>query len=80
MLDVTTGKLCVWTVYDHRADFPDTCVARQFIIDREPIPTPRALFANTLDELRDILTFLYPDLVCLTRNPWDEPQIVEVWL
>lgn len=80
IIDVVTGKLCMWVVYDRPTDYPDTCIARQWLIDKEPVALPRALFADTLDELREILTFLYPDLICLPRAPEDEPQIVEVWL
>lgn len=78
--DAVSGKLCMWTIYDHPTDYPDQCIARQFIIDRQPLPTPRALFADTLDELREILAFLYPGLTCFPRSPNDEPQIVETWL
>lgn len=80
IIDGVSGKLCMWAVYERPSDFPDHCVARAFIIDREPIPTPRVLFADTLDELRDILNYLYPDLICFPRSPGDEPQIIETWL
>lgn len=70
-------SLALWTVYDHPSDFPGNYVARLFILDK---PTPYVLIADTLDELRAALLNAYPDLMCMCRHAYDDPNIVEVWL
>ena len=74
-----TGKLEMWTVYDHPADFPDGYVARKFVVDGpEPKPTDVAMWSVDLEEVRDFLENL--GLTCLARSEGDEPQIVESWV
>jgi hypothetical protein len=81
IIDVATGNLCMWTIFEHPLDAPYAFVARQFIArEGEAIATDRALFGETLDEVRALLTRLYPHLICFARNDSDEPQIVETWL
>lgn len=63
----------LWTIYDHPLDFPDQFVARCFLGDQ---PTDRYLTADTLEELRRLLP---PGLICFTRDPYDDPAIVETW-
>lgn len=77
MIDAATGELCMWVVFDKPGDFPDKFVARLFVLDK---PSEALLIADTLGELRGLLTRLYPDLTVLPRNPYDDPPIVEVWL
>jgi len=67
--------LSLWTIYDHPTDYPNNFVARRFDLDR---PTPEHIVANSLDELRQMM--MNAGLSCLTRNPEDEPHIVETWL
>lgn len=77
IIDAVTGELCMWTIYDSPSDAPGKFVARLFVMDR---PMQAALVCDTLDEVRELLARLYPDLVCLPRSPNDEPHIVECWL
>lgn len=77
MIDVVTGELCMWTIFDNPLDAPGWFVARMFVGER---PTHTALTFSTLEEAREMLLRLYPDLVCIERSPNDEPQIVETWL
>jgi hypothetical protein len=67
--------LAIWTVYDHPTDFPDSYVARRFLLER---PTRTVMIEPTLDALRSKLAAL--GLVRLARSPEDDPKIVEVWL
>jgi hypothetical protein len=70
--------LHMWTVYDHPRDYPDKYVARRSEIGAASVKMTNDMFvADTVDELR---TLLPPGLVCLSRDPNDDPCIVEVWL
>lgn len=68
------GMLSIWTIYDHPRDFPDNFVARAFTTG----PTNEIILATELEQLRD--AFDKAGLVCLARNPNDDPNIVETWL
>lgn len=69
----------MWTVYDHPADYPDSYVAREFIVfTGGPMPTTNFMACPDLELLRDELYGM--GLVSLARSPEDEPKIVEVWL
>lgn len=73
--------MIAWTIYDHPRDFPDKFVARQFYIFGGVVrPSDRAFFADSLEELRARIHWLYPDLMPFQRNEHDEPQIVETWI
>lgn len=70
----------MWTVYDRPIDYPDKFVARRFDVDADgPRPSASIIVAADLKTLRDILAFEL-HLVCLARDPKDDPKIVEVWL
>jgi len=72
----------MWTVYDRPADYPDKFVARRFDVGsdgRGPTPSDSVIVAPDLEMLRYILAFQL-HLVCLTRSPEDDPNIVETWL
>lgn len=67
--------LILWTIYDHPKDFPNTFVARAWNMDQ---PTDQLIIAPSLEELREIMVSW--GLSCLTRNPEDDPCIVETWI
>jgi hypothetical protein len=73
--------LLVVTIYENPRDYPGKFVARRFWIgvDRSgPRPEPEPLaVADSLDEIRAAIP---QDMVCLGREPYDEPQIVESWV
>lgn len=77
IIDVVTGKLCVWTIFNKPLDYPNHVVARMFVMDK---PTNTMLLCDSVDEAREILHRLYSDLYCLPRSQGDEPAIVETWL
>jgi hypothetical protein len=71
----------IWTIYEHPADFPDKFIAREFFVGQGAYaPTDVALIADTLVDVRRMLTRLYPDLVRIERFDVDEPHIVECWI
>lgn len=77
------GGLSMFTVYANPSDFPGQHVARhsatysggRLEVDREPW-----VVAPTLAEVRDALPHEELGLVCLSRQPGDQPHIVEMWL
>lgn len=72
--------LTMWTVYDHPTDYPNNYVARRFEVDANgPRPTDSIIITPDLEALRAMLAFEL-GLTCLTREPGDDPKIVEVWL
>ena len=70
----------MWVITDHPTDFPDHYVARLWAVmaGGKLSPTTIALVCPDLDQLRGEMESR--GLVCLTRNPGDEPQIIETWL
>ncbi len=73
--------LLMFTIYENPTDYPGKFVARRFAVTAAgvmPEPDPLAV-VDTIEEARAAI----PDregLVCMRRNPSDEPQIVETWL
>lgn len=67
--------LSLWTIYDHPRDFPNNYVARRFELEQ---PTSDVILSSDLESLRAEL--MARGLVCLTRNPADDPVILETWL
>ena len=70
--DATNFEL--WVIYKHPKDYPDFFVARKWIVDT---PTSEALFAKSLNKLREQLP---KHLIRLERTTFDDPVIVEVWM
>lgn len=70
----------MWTVYDRPLDYPDKVVARRWEVGPggSVTATPDVLGAETLDDIRRF--FEDRGLYCLTRQPGDDPAIVETWL
>lgn len=77
MEDAITGELCMWTIFAHPLDYPLGYVARMFFGER---PTATAIYGLTLDEVRGVLSRLYPGLYCMPRFAQDHPSVVETWL
>lgn len=77
MENAVTGELCTWTIFDSPDDAPGWFVLRMF---RGETPATPALQFKTLEEAREILLRLYPNMVCLPRSPNDHPSVIETWL
>lgn len=69
------GEFTVWVVYDRPLDFPESYVAREFVLDR---PTTITMTCPDLETLRAALN--RAGLICLTIQPKNDPKILEVWL
>lgn len=71
----------MWNVYNKPLDFPESVVARKFLVAHWYAPdgfkaTDDVLVGNTVDEVRALLP---PGLVCVPRSEKDESQVVESW-
>jgi hypothetical protein len=76
-MEKNNGFLHMWSVYDHPKDQPNHFVARLWLIgDGKLIPTNDMFIADTLEEVRSLLP---PGLVCVPRDPGDDPVILETW-
>lgn len=75
---MASEPLAMWTVYDHPADHPEGYIARLFEVTAEgAVPTGHTMSG----QLEWIRMFMQSQgLACLTRNPDDDPVIVETWL
>ena len=69
--------LVVWTIYDRPADFPDSVVARRWLLTVDGLAPADFLVAPSIDAVRQLIP---PGLVCITRDPADDPHVVESWL
>ena len=72
--------LAMWTVY---RDMPGAqFVARKWVIEREKgaeaKQTDESLRFGTLHEVRQTMRAMH--LLCIPRQPEDDPMIVETWL
>lgn len=69
-----------WCVYQNPADYPNLFVARKWLIKLPPEPTNELIVRTTLDEVRRMIIRRDPWMMCMGRQPGDDPVIVEVWL
>lgn len=76
-LIIRTGRLPMWTVTARPSDYPDKFVARVAGVGNLSTMSHSVLVADDLETLRAMLP---PDLVCMARDPGDNPAIVEVWI
>lgn len=75
-----TRRMLQWAIYDHPSDFPNTYVARCWIIEQNGTygPSTDVIMTTDLDSLRRMMEGM--GLVRITRSPDDDPTIIEVWL
>lgn len=75
-----TPPVSLWTVYDRPKDYPNSFVARRFLIDAYGAkPTESIIISDNLRVLRNILAYEM-HLTCLNREQGDDPNIVESWI
>ncbi len=75
-----SGRLVFYTVYEKPLDHPEHWVVRAWYLvpgTSEPIPDPRPLLANTLEDARKLVP---AELYNLGRFHEDDPFIVETWV
>jgi hypothetical protein len=72
------AALEMFTIYRHPSDYPDKFVVRRFLVTDKPNPdkTPCAV-CNNLNDARAAIPF---GMVCVDRQPSDDPVIIETWL
>lgn len=68
------GKIAVYVIYKHPADYPDKYVMRKFIGNH---PTSHFETADTLEEIRK---FLPKNTIRFERDISDDKCIVESWV
>lgn len=71
--------LKIYTIYCKPPEHPNSYIAREWTTEggKEPLKGPVVAEAATLEGVREQLP---PGLACITRNPGDDPSIVENWL
>jgi hypothetical protein len=71
--------LCLWTIYDHPKDYPNAIVARKYDVNANGTTATGdvRLFAN-VELARQTMREM--GLTRITRDPSDDPVIVETWL
>lgn len=71
----------IWVLYDHPKDYPQHYVARKWVHfdnNTDYTPTKDVMVSDDLMVLRTALNSR--GFVQTTRQPGDEPQIMEVWI
>jgi hypothetical protein len=74
--------LAIFTIYESPKDYPGRIVVRRSEVNADGArvdPEPLAVVL-TLAEARIAIESVQPGLICLGRNPSDDPVIVECWL
>jgi hypothetical protein len=77
-LSTLRARLPMFTITDHPSDWPDFYVARLHLSLPEPSAMPMAIMDPDLDRLRETMIALSG--ACLSRDPTDDPVIVESWI
>ena len=73
------SALVMWTIYDHPADYPDSFVARRWVVDAQGArSTDRVLVSDDVNWLRR--QFIEDGLSCLVRDARDDPAVMETWV
>lgn len=68
----------IWTIYKHPKDYPESFVARQFLLDKA---TDNILIAPTLAGIRQAIQNIADyELIRIERAECDDSVIVESWL
>jgi len=67
-------ELEVWVIYESPLDAPGKFVVRRHTLDG---PTDTAYEVDSLEIARGLIP---GGLLCMPREGWDEPQIVESWI
>jgi hypothetical protein len=75
---IERNALSMWTVYDHPKDFPHTYIARRFEVNGAGAVATDDTVQGELRIIRK--SFARCGMVCLTRSPEDDANIVETWL
>ena len=71
--------LSQWVLYDHPSDYPDTYIARRWVVaEGAYAPTEDIIQSDDLDSLRRLMEGM--GLSRIARMPEDDPKIIEVWL
>jgi len=72
-------KSLIWIVTWNTRDYPWQAVARPHLIDDIGIihPLKYVLLADSTNVLRELLP---PGLVRISRDPFDDPSIMETWV
>jgi hypothetical protein len=78
--DEISNSLALWTIYDHPRDYPNHFVARKFVVGASGsmVVTSEVIVADEANALRQIM--LKRGLTCLSRDPRDDPKILETWI
>lgn len=66
-----------WVIYDHPRDHPEHFVVRRWLIFPGFLEPAEHYLANDLRAARKRIP---KGMVCLGRQPRDDPRIVEVWI
>ncbi|TAZ20728.1 hypothetical protein ELH77_19170 [Rhizobium ruizarguesonis] len=71
--------LDIWTICERPSDFPDSFTARcHSVTSAGSEPTGLLLVADDIETLRKEM--IRRGLTCISREPGDDPVIVESWL
>ncbi len=71
--------LPIWTVYDKPKDYPNSFVARKWVVSHGNLTrTEDIVMSHDLELVRDTMQDM--GLVKIMRNEDDDPKIVECWL
>jgi hypothetical protein len=72
-------SLSIWTLYDHPLDAPQFFVLRRWETDaRGARASPELYACEAVEPLREKMR--ERGLVCLPRQPEDDPKIIESWI
>lgn len=73
------NELNIWTIYDHPRDFPNSFVARRYVVsDGQSFVTNQIMVGPNLKQIREQMEVR--GLHRLPRDPRDDPKIVESWI
>lgn len=76
-IDTSELQQPIICVYQHPEDYPDKCVARIFDGTK---PTNTVITRNTVEEIREDITKVFPTMLPFARCKEDYKSVVESWI
>jgi hypothetical protein len=79
-MEISDVFLSMWTIYDHPLDYPDSFIAREWVMNEfaSYYPTKNIILAPDLESIQQQLKEL--GKTQMDRHPKDDKCIIEIWI
>lgn len=74
---MTQEQLSMWAIYKKPKDYPQSFVARRWVVAAQPVPTKDLFCADNLESLGVMLP---AGLIRMPAKPGDVSVIIQTWM